>query len=472
LALAFVLMGLALVFSNPPGASPDEAAHYLRAAAAGRGQIDLDRIDIKPATPRITWLQMQSGKVLLPERLSPVAFDCWSRPDFVGTCDHPVSTSDRAVPFETYVGTYPPLAYLIPGLLMRAADGASAAMILGRIGSLLFSLILISAAVLALHDRRSRLYLAGVVCSVTPMVLFLSASLSSSGAEVAAAICFFACLLRISRAGTPGWVWVAAATSGAALALVRDLGPGWVALELGLVGVFGFGRLRQSFKEGGRIAWGAAGTLVAALAGALAWQSAEAVRPDLSLLEPASIDLAYAGGLARQAVGVFGPLDALMPEPAYLLWGILVFGLVVAALLSGTIPQKLTLVLAILATGVVTYGLEAVQNIYGFGVQARHELPAVVCVTLLAGEMVARGPRPRWAGSSLVVPGLVISAATVHLTAWFTVGRRFAVGVDGPVIFFTAPAWSPPGGWIAWGTVMGSACLLMTLPFLRTLRKE
>ena len=461
-----------MVFSNPPGASPDEPAHYLRAAAAGRGQIVLDPIEIRPATPQITWLQMQSGKLLLPERLSPVAFDCWSRPDFVGTCKNPVSTSDRAVPFETYVGTYPPFAYVVPGVLMRAADGASAAMVVGRLGGLLVSLLLLSAAVLALHDRRSRLYLAGIVCSVTPMVLFLSASLSSSGVEVAAGICFFACLLRLTRTGAPGWVWVAAAASGAALALVRDLGPAWVVLELGLVGVFGFGRLRQTWREGGRLAWAWLATLVAALVGAFGWQFAESVRSDFSRLKPPSLDLAYLGGLARQVVGVFGPLDAPMPEAAYRLWAVLVTGLVLTALFSGTGRQKLALVLAILATGVVTYGLEAVQNIYGFGVQARHGLPAVLCVTLLAGEMVARGPRPRWAGSGLVVPGLVVAAAAVHLTAWYTVGRRFAVGADGPVIFFTAPAWSPPGGWMAWGAVMGSACLLMTLPFLRTLRKE
>jgi hypothetical protein len=465
-------MGVSLVFSNPPGASPDETAHYLRAAAAGRGQINLDRVEVKPATPRITWLQMQSGRVLLPERLSPVAFDCWSRAGYVGTCNHRASGSNRLVPFETYVGTYPPFAYLIPGVLMRAADGASAAVVLGRVGGVLMSLLLISAAILALHDRRSPLYLAGIVCSVTPMVLYLSASLSSSGVEISAAICFFGCLLRITRAPAPRWVWVAAAASGAALALVRDLGPAWVALELGLVAVFGAGRLRQAWREGGRLAWIVLATLMAALAGAFAWQHSEAVRPDLSLLEPAHLGFAYLGGLARQAVGVFGPLDALMPEPAYLLWGVLVLGLVVTAMFSGTAGQKLALVLAILATGVVTYGLEAIQNIYGFGVQARHELPALLCVTLLAGEMVARGPRPRWAGSSLVVRGLVVAAAAVHLAAWYTVGRRFAVGVDGPVIFLTAPAWSPPGGWMVWGTVMGLACLLMTLPFLKTLRKD
>lgn len=465
-------MGVSLVFSNPPGASPDETAHYLRAAAAGRGQIDLDRIEIRPATPQITWLQMQSGKVVLPERLSPVAFDCWSHPDYLGPCNNMVSDSGRLVPFETYVGTYPPFAYLVPGVLMRTAQDASAALILGRIGSLLLSVLLLSAAVLALHDRRSLLYLAGMVCSVTPMVIFLSASLSSSGVEISAAICFFACLLRITRSSAPRWVWVAAAASGAALALVRDLGPAWVGLELGLVGVFAFGRLRQSWKEGGRLAWAGVATLAAALAGALTWQASEAVRPDLSRLEPAHLDFAYLGGLARQAVGVFGPLDAPMPEPLYLLWGAMVLGLVVAALLSGTGRQKLALVLAISATGVVTYGLEAVQNIYGFGVQARHELPALLCVTLLAGEMVARGPRPRWADSSLVMRGLVVAAAAVHLTAWYTVGRRFAVGVDGPAIFLTAPAWSPPGGWMVWGTVMGMACLLMTLPSLKTLRKD
>ncbi|HEX2178732.1 MAG TPA: DUF2142 domain-containing protein, partial [Actinomycetota bacterium] len=222
--LAFLLLAVSLVFSNPPGASPDELAHYLKAVAAGRG--DLVLAPAPPADPaaetRVQWMKEQSGVVEIPARLTPMPFECWAHPDFLGRCSAAIPPGET-IELETYVGSYPPFAYLLPGLLMRAAGDSVTALITGRIGILAICLALLGAAAFALYERGRPRYLLGLICAVSPAVLITAASVSNSGVEVASAICFFACLLRLARSGSPGWVWVAGGISGAALALARDL---------------------------------------------------------------------------------------------------------------------------------------------------------------------------------------------------------------------------------------------------------
>jgi hypothetical protein len=471
LAAAFLLMGVCLMFITPPGASPDESAHYIRALGVGRGQVVLDDVPPKPPAPQfpvqIAWMQEQSGVVRAPEKLAPIAFECWSFPFYVGTCwESDPPTSEKIVTFETYVGAYPPAAYVLPGLLMRATDDPVTALMLGRAGILLVSMLLLALAVLAMHERGNPRSLAGVLLSASPMVLAMGATLTSSGVEIAAAVCFMACLLRLARSQPPGWVWFAAAFSGASLALARDLGPAWVALELGLAAVFvGFRPLRSIWSSGGRRAWISAGVIGLAVAAGLAWRAVEAAQPDLSQMRFGGLTSGEAGGLIRQVVGVFGPLDALMPETAYRVWGALVLALVVTAFVAGNLWQRLSLGMAITATVVMAVLLEAVQNIYDFGVQARHFLPAALCVTMIAGETITRAERPGWLSSRFVMPVLAVTAGGVHLTAWHTIGRRFSKE-NAPLVFFIDPAWAPPGGWILWGILMGVACAALVLPFL------
>lgn len=483
LIAAFFFMGIALLFSNPPGASPDETAHYLRAMGAGRGQFILPRPGARPPGPpqlarQMTWMWMQSGIVKIPQKHSAASFECWARPLYVGNCPVHAASSEKTATFTTYVGSYPPFTYVAPGLLMRATEDPRAALILGRAGSLLTSLALIAAAVLAIRQRANSLWPVGLLLTVTPMVLFTAGSLSSSGVEIAAAICFFACLLNLTRSDTrssasPAWVWTMAAVSGAILAVARDLGPVWVVLHLGLAGIFGgWDTVRVVWSRAGKRAWILAGATLASLTVALAWRAVAAVPPDLSRLRPPNISITAVRGLVLQVVGVFGPLDAPMPDGAYHVWGLMSAILLLSALLFGTVRQRFSLLIAILAAASLTYVLEAAQNIYGFGVQARHVMPVVILIPLLAGETVGRSHPPKWMRAPALMPATALAVAGVQFTAWYTVGRRFAVGPGGPVIFFRDPLWSPPGGWITWGTVMVLGCGALVLAFLLSRGKE
>lgn len=472
--LAFLLLGVSLVFSNPPGASPDELAHYLKAVAAGRG--DLVLAPAPPADPgaetRVQWMKEQSGVVEIPARLTPMPFECWAHPDFLGRCSAAIPPGET-IEFETYVGSYPPFAYLLPGLLMRAAGDPVSALITGRLGILAICLALLGAAALALYERDRPRYLLGLICAVSPAVLITAASVSNSGVEVASAICFFACLLRLSRPGAPGWVWVAGGISGATLALARDLGPAWIAFDLVLVGIFAGGeRLRTLRATGGRRLWLAGGLVAAGVAVSGVWQAFHGVRPDLSLLRFPDISFDLANGFIRQTVGVFGPLNVFMPDYAYRLWALMVLLLIGVALFAGRPRQRLALVLAMAGFVVLSVALEAVQNIGGFGVQVRHVMPVFLTIPLLAGEIAARSPKLGWFHSPLVLPAFAAAAAAVHLTAWHTIGRRFAVGEQGPPAFFSSYEWAPPGGWVPWAALMCAGCALLFFAFVGNPRKE
>ena len=463
---AYGLMSAALLASSPPGSAPDEYAHYLKAAAAGRGDLILDR-DPPPlgGGPRQRWMDTQDRLVTLPERLAPDPFLCWAQPYFLGTCDEANPSSSLPKDFSTYVGRYPPYSYVVPGLFMRFSANPVTSLYLGRLGTLLASLPFVALAILVLYDRKNPFSLLGLLSAVTPMVLYVLSTLSSSSLEVAAAICFIACLLRVSRpdTGIPAWVWIVTAVSGAALALVRDLGPLWVALcialAIGLTGLPGSLSIAKTNRRRALLTGAAIGLSVVV---ALLWQATQGAKSPFSPLSGSSLvraikQLPYMG---HQAIGVFGPLDARLPWPAVTLWVTILAVLIALVAMSAQRREKAVLVLTVATVIFLAVLADAIQSGTGFEAQARHLLPIAVAIPMLGGEIVSRN----WhkVGSAALLPVLTLCAASAHLIAWHTIGRRFAVGPDGPVMFVDRAQWLPAFGWLFWAVVMacGAAALL------------
>src|SRR6476646_1346681 len=94
LAAGLALLMLAWVFANPPGAAPDERAHYVRALGAGNLELAGDAFHPTPehseaflaqrTSPNLTgaglatvlWAAKQTRTFALPARLSVFAFGC------------------------------------------------------------------------------------------------------------------------------------------------------------------------------------------------------------------------------------------------------------------------------------------------------------------------------------------------------------------------------------------------------------
>ncbi|MDQ4149604.1 MAG: DUF2142 domain-containing protein [Actinomycetota bacterium] len=461
------------MFSTPPGASPDENNHYVRALAVGRG----DLMPTKPPPPlppdpnidpRIRWLHLQTRVVSIPARLSPQPFSCWAEPFFVGDCQRPAPASGRLIDIGTYVGRYPPYSYLVPGLLMGVGDDAVGALMWGRVGVALTSLAFLVLALALLYERGRPLALLGLLAAVTPMVVFLMASLSSNGVEVAAAIAFFAALLRLTRAEASSWVWAAAGASGVMLALVRDLGTAWVLTGSALAVTLGSGGpLKRNYVSARAAAVVASAAVAVAIAMSVAWQLTQAAHPRVGLAVLSRIpgQFGHLPDLYRQAVGVFGPLDAPMPAPAYWLSGIVVVGLSLLAFVAGSARHRVALGASIVAVVGLGLVMDAYQSQSGFEAQARHVLPLVVTIPMLAGEIVHRRKERLSHGLRRSLPLFVGSAAAaVHMLGWYTLARRFSVGNDGPLLFFRNPPWTPIGlGWLAWALVVVFAASLLAM---------
>lgn len=466
--LAYAALTLVLLFSTPPGGSPDETAHYLKALAAGRG----DWVLTKPPaplppdptiSPRIRFLHLQTRMVSIPDRLSPEPFSCWADPFYLGDCTRQAPSSGAPTEIGTYVGRYPPYSYVLPGILMHLGNAPKAALLWGRVGMALPALAMIVLAAVLLANQ-SPLSLTGLMAAITPMVVWLLASLSSNGVEIAAGISFFACLMRLSRPGSPPkWVWIATAISGSALALVRDLGPLWLLVDLLIVACLGMSR--EKLRLAGKPAAVAAIAIGCSAILGFAWQVTQAARPPslgFGLIADLPGRFEYLPDLYRQSIGIFGPLDAPMNAPTYWTAGLLILGLVMVAMFVGTNRERIALAVTAVALLVLTLAVDAAQALSGFGAQARHILPVAVALPLIAGEIVYRHSGSLGRRLRRVLPLVVAAAASaVQMIGWFTIARRFSVGPTGPLMFFRHPAWSPPLGWASWATLTFVGALLL-----------
>ncbi|HYB22316.1 MAG TPA: DUF2142 domain-containing protein [Solirubrobacteraceae bacterium] len=474
---AWALLLAAWVLANPPFAGPDESDHYLRAIGIGQGHLigasDRDaRIGVDAR--QIAWTRQAARLVTVPGPLDPLPFTCATGAGTASAACLNAAVPERAAAtVPTAVGNYQPLPYLLPAAVMRAAPSAPDALRLGRAASALTVFAALALALWALYDpAASVLSLLGLLLAVTPMALFCGAILNGSGLEIASAIAFVACLVRVTRApGQRSWL-TAAAISGAVLALSRPASPVWLATGVVVVGFWaGKQRLRRSVA-GTRRRWVAAAILLgAAVALNRVW---EGLYGSHVPLDTRQLDAGIVAGVHEwwralpELVGKFGYLDVKLPLSLVLLWlaGVLV---VVAAAMRGTRRDRTTL--AAIAACVVIFPpffYALFTRPTGFGLQGRQLLPALVVLPLLAGEVCYRA-RARLAGSpsralTWTVPTVV---AVGQVGAWYADAKRFAVGASGPLWFPPSATWTPPLGWGLWlGIVLAAGCCLLAVPAL------
>jgi len=476
-----VLVCSAWLMAVPPGSSPDERAHYIKAIAAGRGELyggpNVERPGDRRAfleaqvreganveallrisrTPAFRWQQRTTRQFHIPSDLAVPAFGCTaSQPEVTGSCLDAPTDRARPGPVSTYTGTYQPYVYVPPGLAMRASNQPEFALRLGRVALLALSAGLLAIAVWTLWTPTApALSLLGLVASVTPMVLFLSSVLSPSGPEIAAAISLCAVLLRLARGDPlPSWIWGAFGLSGVVLAGTRALGPVFLLVDAGVVAVVvGPTTLWRRFLSGGARAAAAAGAIALATAASLVWEFTRQPRPrptGETALDAIGPSLSHLPDLARQAIGVFGALDAPMPTAGYVLWSLLLALLVGTALVVGSRRERLTLTGAALALVAATLVMAVVYREIG-PLHGRYALPMLVVLPLVASEVVlCHRERLSGLGHAVLVGGLFALAGAVHLLGWWASARRFAVGVDGTWLFPASSGWAPPLGWGPW----------------------
>ncbi|MBV8980614.1 MAG: DUF2142 domain-containing protein [Acidimicrobiia bacterium] len=480
LLASYALFAIAWAVTDPPGAAPDEGAHYVKAVAAGRGHLrgspPPPLAASEAGNPAAVWIHRTSRVFPIAGGLAPSPFACVpSNPVVSAAClTHPPPAPARPTRQITYVGTYQPALYILPGLATLPVHTTRTALILARLANALLSLVLIGAAAWLLWER-SAFQLVGLLGAVTPMAIFLAATPSASGPETAAALCVFASVMVLTRAVEPGApsgaargrAWAVLAVGGVVLGSARPLSPLWVAAAVVLF-VWLSGGPRPAWRrlrEGGRTAAIATTLIAAAVVLNLGWEMA--FQPGGEHPVTLSHWTRGLGALPRvlhETVGVFASLTVHMPQPAYVGWGLMAVALVLGALVFGR-RSSAVLVIGLLAGGVVTtVVVEQIEKATGFGnVQGRYVLPLAVAIPIVAAEVLSRSGRTSAVAQRGLVLAFALIAAAVHVEAWYQNSRDFAVGKHGGKLFFRRPAWSPWGGWWPWLLVVGVAAGALAL---------
>jgi hypothetical protein len=476
-----VLMGGSWLMATPPGSSFDEQAHFVKAAGVGRGELygrapvvttanlrelyrrglddpdSLAQLDAALRTPAVRWQAKTRRQFEVPPNVIDPRFGCttWQH-DVPATCLEGPRPPVNGRAQNTYVGTYQPFVYVPAGLAIRAADTPGTALRLARAAMLALTLILLIAAVWALWEPAAgALSLTGAVVAVTPMVVFVASVLSPSGVEIAGALCFSAVLLRMGREQhLPGWLWVALACGGCSLAAARALGPAFVVVAfVTCAALVGPSRLAGRIRADGKAAAAAATAIAVAAAASLFWEFKYQPRPApsrSSVIDALDPSISHLPSVAKQAIGVFGSLDAPMPGFAYWLWALLVVGLGVGAFALGDRRDRVSVIALFVAVAGVTIVMSVVYREVG-ALHGRYALPFLMLLPLWEGEVLLRHwVRHRTDLRHTVVPAVFAIAAVVQLIGWWSSARRFAVGPDGGWLFLDDAKWSPPLGWWPW----------------------
>jgi len=329
------------------------------------------------------------------------------------------------------------------------------------------SLALIAWAVWLVWVPQAPSSLLGLVVVTTPMVLFTSAVLSTSSAEVSGSLCASAAAIRLWRdPRSRGGLWAAA--SGAILVgISRPLGAVWVLFEVLVLIILlrpsGVGRILVARP---RLICALALLVAAAVWINLLWlvmflpPGRRPIGQVLAFVGPSVGSLPVAIG---EAIGYFGWQDIRMPWPAYAAWALCFVMLISAALMLGRRREirALETALALASLSVIGIAAAAVMPT-GYTIRGRYILPALFPLGLIAGEVLYRSSgRLVAVAKGSIASAVSCLAATLALVGWFTAAHRYAVGTSGTWLFLGVAQWQPPLGWLTWliVAILGAVCI-------------
>jgi Predicted membrane protein (DUF2142) len=487
-----VLLVAAWALGNPAFAAPDEPAQYIRGLALARGQTGETptypqpaAIEIEAGFRRLTRAVDVPGDLVPPGQLPCYAFqptvtaDCGvAGTPFALSAEErlaldPAAGLDRMIArldavegpdgvelaTTTYQGVYPPAMLGAAGVAARLGWSETSGLLLARAASAALCLAFVAAGWVWLLSAPGLVgpRLVGGLLALTPMALFLAATVSGSGIEVAAAFAWVCGLVRAGRGPMSAASVVALALAGVAVTTARQFGPAWLALSVAaIVVVGGIPVARRRVAEQPRAAAVGGALLAAGFAFVVYWDLVVFPRaPERS--EPGTLSglagqsVGDLGRLLRESIGVFGWLDVTPPAVVPLGWGALVVAVVAIAcllghrfdrwLMAGTGAGVLAIALLVTAPGYLQDG----------AAQGRWLLPAAVALPLMAGEVVARrwpaGVYRSWPAPLASIVGAAAAVAGLHALSLWANARRYAVGSDGPLLFAGESRWVPPGGW-------------------------
>lgn len=471
--LTFAILA-AWSLTMPLMSSPDEPSHAIKAAAVVRGEWsgrlgDAPSDGSAPGAP--TWVSVPADIAALTHLPDCYQFEEKEAAD----CAPGVPGRDGGtVEAPTYAGQYPPLYYALvgwPSLVLQGAGGVYA-MRLVSAGISAFFLVWAARRVIEIAPRRGGW---GVAVAVTPMCLFIGATVNPNGLEITSALSFWAACLALARGGgdteLPRRVWyVHAAVAGAVLVNVRTSGPIWAALCVAVALVVARpGRLRLLLRR--RAAIGLVLTAVAAGVTAVAWLHQHSEVVTTSSLFPeysqprlvAAVMLIAQSAFLAQMVGNFGWLDTPAPFPTLVAWAASASVLLLVALVSRH-SRRLHAGVALLAISIVVVPIAlTIPTAEAAGIiwQGRYTLPLAVGLPLLVAIVLPSRVNELGAVLDRLAVVSYVLLALGHVFAFYWAVRRYAEGADGQWVTLH-PEWNPPLGFapavVLYAVLFGLLC--------------
>lgn len=482
----YLLLGVGWVFSNPPAAAPDEPHHLIKAIGMARLDIGDEYDEPLPEQPLPVRRNLSITRIVeIPAKLDPVHYPCYAFQSTVtAACMPDVAPEDGGtIERETPVGAYPPFAHVPMGLGARAMDTPIRAFLAARLVALITAAPILFVGAWFLVRELGRPALLGAFVALTPMSVFAASSVTTSGLEIMGGFTIGAivvvCLRRPGVLLRPGTQYAIAGV-GSILVISRQMGIVALAVLLSVLVVGAWRQAGQLVREHRPPFLVSTALLAVSTAAVVLWERRfDHPANTGSPFEPRALDdfLDLGTTLVHQAVGVFGWLDAPLPGWALWAWLTVAIALLAAALIIGDNRERLILGAMLVATVGVTFAAYAsVFYPIGSNSQGRHLLPlAAFCPTFAAVVLL---DRPQTRGSarvlrwSFVIVGLVVAA--VQFVSLYVNARRYAVGTNGPVLFFGDSTWDPAGGWGPWFAVglLGAVLLAAVAVASRPSRHE
>ncbi len=479
---AYLLLGVGWVFSNPPGAAPDEPDHLVKAIGMGRFDIGDEYDEPLPDEPILVRRNLSITRVVeVPADIAPDGYTCYAfQSDITAQClPDAAPEATGTVERETPVGAYPPFAYVPMGLATRAASTPYEAFLAARLVALATAAAALFVGAWFLVRELGRPALLGAFVALTPMTVFAASSVTTSGLEIAGGFSIGAlvvvCIRKPEALARPR-TQLALAGVGSGLILSRQMGIVTLAILLAVLAALSWRQVWQLVREHSLSFVASVGLLATSAVAVALWERAYDHPVDTgSPLTPAALDSFVDGSenLVDSAIGVFGWLDT--PLPTWVVWAWLAVTVMVCglALLVGNRRERIVLSVVLVATVGVTYAAYAsVFYPVGASSQGRHLLPLFAFCPTFAGVVLFDRLRAADLGDALrrlfVAVGVV--TGTAQFLGLYYNGQRYAVGTDGPLVFFGDAEWSPTFGWAPWllvglaGAVLLAAVAISSRP--------
>jgi Predicted membrane protein (DUF2142) len=436
--LALLVVVVTWAVGIPRFASPDEPAHIYKAYGTAHGEL----LGSPAGAPFPDNLREFEG----PDKLGPPNLNCYN-----GQPQVPASCATEISPRLISSGArYPPFYYGLVGLPV-AATGESDTVLPYRLVSAVLCVALLALAMIV-AKRGLRAEVVGLqLAALTPMALFLMASVNPNAIEIAGFVAIWACLSRVATdERLPMGLLILASWLSAAVVLMRPISIVWMAATVVVAVIAASPRRRRELLARRALAW-AVGPTTLALVGSWLWLLYSRMEIKDERLTN-TLDLAAAlrrsvdnwGRYLHQTIGVLGWLDTNLPSFVYAAWFV-ALGLVAVIHLRGATRRTF---IALVALVVVWLALPLVINGFtnsraGLTYQGRYSLPIFVGAAFLPmfnERSTLRAPRVSQRALVAAVLALVVVA---EVGAFWEMLRRFTVGVHGKILLTGHLPWSP-----------------------------